>query len=395
MMYRTFAVLGCFAFMQLCASSNVAPTNETQATQNSVVKLDDVFSIVVDKDEQLDVRSLLTQISNMIAANSENVNNVDAENLKLSMLQAKVFERLLYVAAKKIGLHNTPEIKERIDALSQQLIVRAYVSKAMSDRIKPADTQKMYTDLVKTYPKPGIEIGHILVKDENTAKEVIAALDRGEKFGDVAKKYSIAASKEQGGKEDLIPVDALPPQMAELKNLEIGQYSKKAFPSNAGFHVVCVLDRRNVDAPKFEQVQRSLEGELFRIELEKLTQTLLKTVKIVARNEAGKEIDIMPLLTKKIVPVDVNNSALTQGANASSVNDDKKVVTNNDVKAREASENKDSNVDDDKKSNGQEDHSNSVVDEKKKTNEVAGVEHEDSDDIGVIEKIFRWVKGFF
>ena len=184
--------LSCFAAAEDKASVAVSAQDENKANndnnkKNANVEIGDVSRVIVDKDSQIDVKTLLSQIDAMLDSNPERTKNIDKSNFKISMLQARTFEEVLFAAAQKINLQNVPEIKDQIDMARRQILVRAYIAKVMRDRIKEEDLKVLYAKVTKEYPKPGIEIGHILVKDENTAKEVIAALDKGEQFEEVAK----------------------------------------------------------------------------------------------------------------------------------------------------------------------------------------------------------------
>lgn len=286
-------------------TASVPVNDASDNNQKDSAKIEDVYRITVDKDAQIDMKALLSQIDAMLASNPERSKNINKSNFKISMLQARTFEEVLYAAAQKINMQDVAEIKEQIDMAKRQILVRAYIGKVMNDRIKEENLKELYSKVIKDYPKPGIEIGHILVKDENTAKEVIAALDKGEKFEEVAKQYSLAESRDKGGHEDVVPIDALTPQLQEIKQLNVGQHIKKPLPSKKGFHIVAVLSKKDVEAPAFDAVRKNLEAELFKVELEKLTQTLLKTIDVKAYDDKGKEINIMPLLMMQVSPESV------------------------------------------------------------------------------------------
>ena len=197
-----------------------------------------------------------------------------------------------------------PAVKEKIEEATNQILAKFYVAKIMSERIKSEDVQKAYEEYKKSFdkPRPGIEIGHILVKDEPTAREVIAKLNEGMDFSDLAKKYSIAASRDNGGREDILPLDELPPEMAELKKLEAGQHTRTPFQSLMGFHIVSVFRKLDaIDPLPVEEAKKMIEGNLFKTELNKLTKQLLKTAEIKGRNSNGKEIDLLPWLESLFV----------------------------------------------------------------------------------------------
>ncbi len=69
-------------------------------------------------------------------------------------------------------------------------------------KVKEADVKKAYED----YLNRNCEARHILVKDEKTANEVKAKLDKGEDFAKLAKEYSTdTGTAEKGGELGWIP----------------------------------------------------------------------------------------------------------------------------------------------------------------------------------------------
>jgi len=87
----------------------------------------------------------------------------------------------------------------RLDVLSNK--IREKITKG-KDQVTDADIQKYYNDNKARFAQPERrDLQVVLTKDEAKAKQAKAAIESGEKWADVAKKYSIdQASKAQGGK---------------------------------------------------------------------------------------------------------------------------------------------------------------------------------------------------
>ncbi len=101
---------------------------------------------------------------------------------------------------------------------------------------------------------------HILVADEETAKEVKKKLDSGEKFADLAKEYSTdEASKEQGGDLGEFGVGKMVPAFEEAAyNLKVDEISEPV-QSDYGFHIIQVTDRVKNDSPSYEDAKADVE----------------------------------------------------------------------------------------------------------------------------------------
>ncbi|AXX64266.1 MAG: peptidylprolyl isomerase [Lactobacillus sp.] len=126
------------------------------------------------------------------------------------------------------------------DTIRTNLLTKVAVRKETS--ISKAELNKQW----KKYT-PKVTVQHILVKDEDTAKDVIKQLDDGGNFDKLAKKYSTdTGTKNNGGKlpsfnNSDTSLDANF-KKAALK-LKQGQYTKEPVKSSYGYHII-KMDKR-------------------------------------------------------------------------------------------------------------------------------------------------------
>ncbi|MBV7508184.1 peptidylprolyl isomerase [Bacillus sp. sid0103] len=121
-------------------------------------------------------------------------------------------------------------------------------------------TEKELKDYYDAY-QPEIKARHILVADEKTAKEVKSKLDKGEKFEDVAKKYSTdEGTKANGGDLGWFGTGKMDPDFEKaayaLKVNEISGPVKSQF----GYHIIQLTDKK--EKKPFAEMKKEIETQV-------------------------------------------------------------------------------------------------------------------------------------
>lgn len=117
--------------------------------------------------------------------------------------------------------------------------------KALTEGVEVTDEEvkKQYENM-----KTELNARHVLVADEETAKEVKSKLDGGADFAAVAKEYSTEpAAQESGGELGWFTPDKMVKEFSDAAlALEIDQISEPV-KSEFGFHIIQVTDKREVE----------------------------------------------------------------------------------------------------------------------------------------------------
>ncbi len=175
------------------------------------------------------------------------------------------------------------QLGEQFDAFLQQynlddksfkeyLKLQLLQEKAASKGVKISDDE-----LKKYYESytPDVKVRHILVNDEKTAKEVEAKLDKGEKFEDLAKKYSQdPGSAQKGGEMGWINNTArqslVPEFVKSMDSLKVNEVSEPV-KSQYGYHIIEVTDKK--EKKSFDKMKDQLKKELME---SKIDQTAIQ-----------------------------------------------------------------------------------------------------------------------
>ena len=149
--------------------------------------------------------------------------------------------------------------------------------KAAMEDIKVAE--KELKEYYNSY-KPKIRASHILVKDEKTAKEIKAKLDKGEDFAKLAKQYSQdPGSAANGGDLGWFGPGKMVKEFEDAAyKLKVGQVSDPV-KTDYGYHIIKVTAKEKKkpfnemkDEIEFEVKQRKLDPTKVQSKVEKLVK---------------------------------------------------------------------------------------------------------------------------
>ena len=175
---------------------------------------------------------------------------------KVAALSATIDVNVLSKVAADENLRDTQEYKQRMHFLDIRELHNAYFRKHVLEAVTDDEVKARYEkEIAALPPQEEVHARHILVKTEDEAKAVIAALDGGKDFAELAKEKSSDPSKSEGGDLGYFKKGQMVPEFeAAAFALEKGQYTKTPVKSQFGFHVIKVEDKRTAAPPPLEQV---------------------------------------------------------------------------------------------------------------------------------------------
>jgi peptidyl-prolyl cis-trans isomerase C len=163
--------------------------------------------------------------------------------------------------AETAGIAARDETRAALDLARLQILERASQQDYLKDRPPSDEELRAEYDLqVSQMDKTQFRASHILVPTEDAAKQIIAALKGGANFAQLAKQSSVdTASKDKGGDLDWFAPSAMAPPFAEaVVKLKKGETTAAPVKSQFGYHVVRLVDTRDVAPPPFESVRDRL-----------------------------------------------------------------------------------------------------------------------------------------
>ena len=137
-------------------------------------------------------------------------------------------------------------------------------------------------------PRDEVKARHILVEEEEQAREIIAELDGGADFAELAEEHSTDPSAEgRGGDLGFFTRDRMVAPFAEAAfAMEPGTHSAEPVETQFGWHVILVEERREGTAPEREAVEGQLQ-EIIAAEVIEDTRTELRETAEIEMNTFG------------------------------------------------------------------------------------------------------------
>jgi peptidyl-prolyl cis-trans isomerase C len=171
---------------------------------------------------------------------------------------------LLVREAKKKGMDKDPAVKNEMDLTSQTVLVRAYMADYLKAHPVPeAQLRKEYDTIKAQLGDKEYKVRHILVDKEDEAKDIIASLQKGEKFEKLAERSKDTGSKANGGDLDWnAPANFVKPFSDAMTNLQKGKYTTTPVQTQFGWHVIMLDDTREAKVPSFDEVKPQLSQRL-------------------------------------------------------------------------------------------------------------------------------------
>jgi len=233
------------------------------------------------------------------------------------ILDELISRELLRQEAETQKLTTDPAAAEKLDSMlriAYSQIAAEHFMKSVT--VSDDDLKKEYDQRTAAMKNTEYKARHILVDNEAAAKDVIAKLQKGAKFDELAKKLSKdPGSKTNGGDlgwfggQQMVP--PFSKAVAELKN---GEITQAPVQTQFGWHVIQREDSREQQAPAFDAVKEQLKMMLQSQKLQQHIADLKKAAKIEKKTPPAAAAAPAPEAAAKAAPGNAQTEAPKQEA---------------------------------------------------------------------------------
>lgn len=227
-----------------------------------------------------------------------------------------VERHLLAQAAVKDGIAESDEYKRRLALYQAKALRDAYFAQVIAPAVTEEEMKKAYdAEAAKIAQTERIRARHILVNSEQEAKQIIERLNKGEKFEDLAKQYSLDGSKEYGGDLGYFGKGEMVPEFSKAAfALQPGGLSPPV-KTDFGWHIIKLEDRKKGAAQPFDQVKTALRNILLRKKTQERIIALRKASKVELKDpDLEKFAEEARKLREKVLTERKNKKKTEQGS---------------------------------------------------------------------------------
>jgi len=205
-----------------------------------------------------------------------------SDDQKQNALDNLIRAQLVAQQAIKDGVDKNADTEDLLELTRLNVLQQTMEERYLKDK-KPTDQElhQEYETQVANLPKLEYHARHILVATEPFAQKVIERLEKGNKFEDIAKQESMDSSKDNGGDLGWFTPDRMVKPFADaVTSLKAGEFTKKPVQTQYGWHVIQLVDTRDLAPPPFDQVKQRLEQVIQAKKFKAYTDDLMKNAKI-------------------------------------------------------------------------------------------------------------------
>ena len=189
-------------------------------------------------------------------------NQPDNPQVRDQAREMLVTRELILQEADKRGLIQKESVRDQLEQSRMGVLVAAVFEDFVEkEGATDAELKAAYETVKTQYTGKEYRVEHILVEKESDAKAIVAQIKGGANFGEIAKaKSKDPGSAANGGDLGWVSDNALVPEfskaMVKLKN---GQITDKPVKSQFGWHIIKVVDVRDVKAPSIDEIKDQLK----------------------------------------------------------------------------------------------------------------------------------------
>ena len=194
--------------------------------------------------------------------------------------------RLAAEAGRSDGLDQQERVANAMKLAADRVLAEAYMTDMVAAQITDDAIQTAYDNFVAdSASRETVTAAHILVETEDEAKAIIAQLNDGADFAELAKEKSTGPSGPNGGELGSFGRGQMVPAFENAAfDMPVDSFSADPVQTQFGWHVIKVSARDVAPAPTLDQMREQIVSNLSRQSFARVVETL----------RAGAAVEVRP-----------------------------------------------------------------------------------------------------
>ena len=208
---------------------------------------------------------------------TEELNRLPPEMRIPELLNGVIRIRLLAKAAEMAGMDKDVLTMHRIEFERSRVLSNEFLRRSIESVVTDESVRARFDEEMASFePDDELHLRHILVDTEEEIRAVIAEIEEGGDFADIAKEKSKdPGSAVIGGDLEFVPRGRTVPAFETAAfALEVGEYTKDPVQTQFGWHVIFLEEKRKLPPPEFAaedaRIRSDMIGEIISEKFESL-----------------------------------------------------------------------------------------------------------------------------
>ena len=211
------------------------------------------------------------------------------------LINELINQHLIAQQAYKEKLDQNKKVLSELNKSKEQIMAKFWLKNFLDKQAKKKNIEAFYKNYLKNFKiSKEFNASHILVKEKNTASEIIKKLNNKSNFTDLAKQFSIGPSGKNGGNLNWFSPGQMVQSFEEATfALNKGQITQKPVQTKFGFHIIVLNDIRESKPKKLSEIKQQIIKIIKKNSLLDLEKKLKKNQKIIINKfeEVAKKVN--------------------------------------------------------------------------------------------------------
>ena len=192
------------------------------------------------------------------------------------VLDELIDQRLLALDALRQSLDQEDETRRRLSAARERILGNVLVENHLKNTVNETTIRRMYEEQASLRDRGDeVQARHILLKDEETAKEIAKKLNEGGDFAALAREMSEdEGSRDKGGNLGYFTNDMLETKFTNVAFTTNKGDISEPFQTEYGWHILQVQNRRKALQPTFEEMRSEILNFMTYDEIQNILKSL-------------------------------------------------------------------------------------------------------------------------